>query len=66
MCGSSWEEETVALDKYVSSRIATTVDMKDIVNRFSDALTTACHKSFKIGKAFTKINTKLCPGGQKT
>jgi len=40
--------------------------MEDIVNRFSDALKTACNKSFKIGKAFMKTNTKLCPGGQKT
>jgi len=30
--------------------------MEDIVNRFSDALTTACNKSFKIGKAFMKTN----------
>jgi hypothetical protein len=55
MCGSSWEE-TIALDKYISSHIATTKDMEDIVNRFSDALTTACNKSFKIGKAFMKTN----------
>jgi hypothetical protein len=54
MCGSSWEEETIALDKYISLRIATTVDMEDIVNRFSDALTTACNKTFKMGKVFTK------------
>jgi len=26
MCGSSWEEKTIALDKYISSRIATTED----------------------------------------
>jgi thymidylate kinase len=29
MCGSSWEEEIIALDKYISSRIATIVDMED-------------------------------------
>jgi hypothetical protein len=46
MCGFSWEEETIALDKYISSRIATKEDMEDIVNRFSDALTTVCNKSF--------------------
>jgi hypothetical protein len=56
MCGSRCEKETISLDKYRSSRIATTVDMEDIVNGFSDALTTACYKSFKRGKAFTKIN----------
>jgi hypothetical protein len=56
MCESIWEVETIALDKYISSRIATTVNMEDIVNRFSDALKTACHKYFKIGKVFTKIN----------
>jgi len=56
MCGSSWEEETIALDKYISLRIATTEDMENIVNRFSDALTTACNKSFRIGKAFMKTN----------
>jgi hypothetical protein len=56
MCGSSWEQETIALDKYISSRIATTEGMEDIVNSFSDALTTACNKSFKIGKAFMKTN----------
>jgi len=66
MCGSSWEEETITLHKYISSHIATTEDVEDIVNRFSDALRTACNKSFKIGKAFIKRNTKLFPGGQKT
>ena len=56
MCRSSWEEEAITLDKCISSRIATTEDMEDIVNRFSDALPTACNKSFKTGKAFMKTN----------
>jgi hypothetical protein len=63
MCGSSWKEETIAVDKYITSRIATTVDMEDTVNRFSDALT-ACNKTFKIVKPFTKTNKhKTVPGG---
>ena len=40
MCGSSWEEDNIDLDKYISSRIANT---KDMVNKFSDALTTECN-----------------------
>ena len=41
MCGSSWEEETITLDKYISSRIATTEDMEDsqqIQRRFNDGV----------------------------
>jgi hypothetical protein len=49
MCGSSWEEDNKALDKYVSSRIANTEEMEHIVNKLRDALT-ACNKSFKIGR----------------
>ena len=30
--------------------------MEDIVNKFSDALTMACNKSFQTGRAFTKTN----------
>ena len=66
MCGSSWEEDTKALDKYIPSRIANREDMEDIVNKFSDTSITACNKSFKIGGAFRKKNTKRCPGGQRT
>jgi hypothetical protein len=58
MCGPSWEEDNEDLDKYISSRIANTEDKEDIVNKFSDALTTACNKSFKIGEAFMKTNTQ--------
>jgi hypothetical protein len=56
MCGSSWEEDNIALDKYTSSRIANTEDMEDIVNKVSDALTTACNKSFRNSRAFMKTN----------
>jgi hypothetical protein len=56
MCGSRCEEQTIALDKYIYSRIATTEDMEGIVNKFSEALTTACNKSFKIGKASMETN----------
>ena len=55
-CGSSWEEDNKALDKYVSSRIAKTEDVENIVNKFSDALTMACNKSFKIGRALVETN----------
>jgi len=44
MCGSSWEEDSKALDKYVTSRIANTED-ENIVNKFSDALMMAHNKS---------------------
>jgi uncharacterized protein YktA (UPF0223 family) len=54
MCESSWEEATKDVDKYISSRIADTDDMEDIVNKFSDALKTAFNKYFKIGRAFMK------------
>jgi len=56
MCGPSWEEDNKDLDKYISLRIANTEDMEDIDNKFSDALTTACKKSFKTGRAFTNTN----------
>jgi hypothetical protein len=36
--------------------------MEDIVNKYSDALTTACNKSFKKGRAFRKTNKdKMVP-----
>jgi hypothetical protein len=56
MCGPSWEEDTKALDKYVSLQITNTEDVEDIVNKFNDALTTACNNFFKIRGAFTKTN----------
>ena len=56
MCGSSWEEDNKDLHKYISSRTANTEDMEDTVNKFSDTLTMACNKSFKIGRAFMKTN----------
>jgi hypothetical protein len=56
MCGSSWEEGNRALDKYVSSRIANAEDVEDTVNKFSDALTTECNKSFKVGRTYMKTN----------
>ena len=55
ICGSSWEEDNKALDKYISSRIANT-DMEDLVNKFIGALKTACKKFFKIGRVFMKTN----------
>ena len=54
MCESSWEKDTKDLDQYISSRIADTDDMEDIVNKFSEALKEACNKSFKIGREFMK------------
>jgi hypothetical protein len=56
MCGSSWEEGNKALYKYISSRIANTEDVEDMVNKFSDALTTVCKKSFKVGRTYMKTN----------
>ena len=55
MCGTCWEDIKY-LDKYISSQIANTEDMEDIVNKFSEALTTACNKSFKRGRALMKTN----------
>jgi len=56
MRGSSCGEDIKALDKYVSSRIAITEEMEDKVNKFSDTLTMACNKSFKIGRSLVKTN----------
>jgi len=55
VCGSRWEEDNRALDKYISLRIANTEDMEDIVSKFSDPLTAACDKSFKKARTPTKI-----------
>jgi len=56
MCGTRWEEEKRALDKYITLRIANTEDMEDMssVFTFSDALTAACDKSFKKARTPTK------------
>jgi hypothetical protein len=57
MCESSWEEDTKDLDKYITSQIADTDDMEEVVNKFSKALTAAGNKSFKICRAFIKTKT---------
>src|SRR5215469_11354735 len=54
MCEASWEKDIKDLDQYISSRIADTDDMEDIVNKFSEALKAAYNKSFRTGRAFTK------------
>ena len=54
MCEQNWEKDIKDLDQYVSSRIADTDDMEDIVNKFSEALKAAYNKSFRTGRAFTK------------
>jgi uncharacterized protein GlcG (DUF336 family) len=54
VCGSRWEEDNRALDKYISLQIVNTEDMEDIVSKFSDALMAACDKSFKKARTPTK------------
>jgi len=54
VCGTRWEEDNRALDKYISLRIANTEDMEDTVSKFSDALTVAYDKSFKKARTPTK------------
>ena len=56
MCGLNGEEDNKALDKHISSRIDAIEDVEDIVNKFNEALTTVCNKTFKKGKAFRKTN----------
>jgi hypothetical protein len=58
MCETSCEEEEKDLDEYISSRIANIEDVEDAVNKFSDAVTKACNKSFKISRATTKPKNK--------
>jgi CHAT domain-containing protein len=58
MCETSWEEEEKDLDEYVCSRIANIEDVEDAVNKFSEAITKACNKSFMISRAITKTKDK--------
>jgi hypothetical protein len=55
MCESSWEEDTKDLHKYILylHELMTQMTWKT-VKKFSDALTAACNKSFKRGRAFLK------------
>jgi hypothetical protein len=51
MCETNWEEEEDKhLDEYISSQIDNIEDIEDTVNKFSDAITKACNKSFKISR----------------
>ena len=58
MCETGWEEEEKDLDEYISSRFANIEDVEDVVNKFNDAITKACNKSFKISRAKTKTKNK--------
>ena len=58
MCDTSWEEEEKYLDEYISLRIANIEDVEDVVNKFSDAITNACNKSFRISRATTKTKKR--------
>jgi hypothetical protein len=58
MCESSLEGEDKDLDKYISSRNANIQDVEDVVNKFSDALTKLCIKSFKISRAAMKTKNR--------
>jgi len=55
MCGSRRGEDSSMLDKHISLQIANTEDLKDIVRKFSEALTATCDKTFK--KARTHMQT---------
>jgi hypothetical protein len=52
------EKEDKYLDKYISSRITNIEDVEDVDNKFSDALTKACNKSFKISRAAKKTKNQ--------